>query len=267
MNTDWGKNPVVSLEDDTSSKTNESSEYKPHNNMYFAFVDVLGFQQTFEEHRNDETAEFAQRYQKVFGYFSRLMNDAKFMQRNKITDDCIAAAGQTSDSLYFYTDRIDYLAAFIKIYSHFILYAMCEDVFFRGGIGQGGLFINEPYQFYGDSVIKAFLMESTIAKLPRIAVDKKTRDELKEYLTDDYFKDDDNNGRYYVEPFINVDIDDISEFYNPSFEFEKIDQEQIQTIEVNIKRNHEKFQFLEGTYQKYQYLVKRFEKSNIKIEE
>ncbi len=81
MSTDWGKNPSVLLDDNISLKASDSSEYVPHSNMYFAFVDVLGFQQTFEEHRNDETTEFAQRYQKVFGYFSRLMNNAKFMQR------------------------------------------------------------------------------------------------------------------------------------------------------------------------------------------
>lgn len=261
MSTDWGRNPRVSLDDNISLKTSDSSEYVQHNNMYFAFVDVLGFQQTFEEHRDDETTEFAQRYQKVFGYFSRLMNNAKFMQRSG-RDECVSAAGQTSDSLYFYTERIDFLAAFVKIYSHFILYAMSQDVFFRGGISQGVLFVNKPHQFYGDSVIKAFLMESTIAKLPRVAVDQKTYEELKPMLGERCFNYD--KGRYYIVPFINIKIEDIAEYYDPSFEFEEIGEKQIQEIEGNIKKNHNRFEFIEGTYQKYEYLSNCFKTSEIK---
>ncbi len=261
MSVDWGKNPSVSLDDDISLTTIDSSEYVPHNNMYFAFVDVLGFQQTFDEHRNDKSTKFAERYQKVFGYFSRLMNRAKFMQGNG-RDESICAAGQTSDSLYFYTDRIDFLAAFVKIYSHFILYAMSQDVFFRGGISQGVLFINEPYQFYGDSVIKAFLMESTIAKLPRVAVDQKTYEELKPILGEHCFNNE--KGRYYIVPFINIKIEDIREYYDSNFTFEEIGEKQISDIEDNIERNHSRFEFIEGTYQKYEYLSTCFGNSEFK---
>ena len=263
MSTDWGKNPKVLLEDEVSLKEDNSSEYVPKNKIYFAFVDVLGFQQTFEEHRKDNTNEFAQRYQDVFGYFSRLMNNAKFMQKRG-RDDYVSAAGQTSDSLYFYTDRIDFLAAFVKIYSHFILYAMSRDVFFRGGISQGTLFINKSYQFYGDSVIKAFLMESTIAKLPRVAIDKKTYEELKTFLEGCYFNEE--KGRYYIVPFINTKLADIAEYYDPIFEFKEIGEEQFRKIEDNIKKNHKKFEFVEGTYQKYDYLINRFNSSKLKYE-
>ena len=261
MSVDWGKNPCVSLDDDISLNIADSPEYVPHNSIYFAFVDVLGFQQTFEEHRDDESTEFAKRYQNVFGYFSRLMNHAKFMQGNGRVEN-ICAAGQTSDSLYFYTDRIDFLAAFVKIYSHFILYAMSQDVFFRGGISQGALFVNKTYQFYGDSVIKAFLMESTIAKLPRVAVDKKTYEELKPILGEHCFNND--KGRYYIVPFINIKIEDIREYYDSSFTFEEIGKKQISEIEVNIEKNHSRFEFVEGTYQKYEYLSTCFENAEFK---
>lgn len=261
MSSDWGNNPSVSLDDDITLNDIDSLEYVPHSNMYFAFVDVLGFQQTFDDHRNDKTIEFAERYQKVFGYFSRLMNHAKFMQGSG-RDESIFAAGQTSDSLYFYTDRIDFLAAFVKIYSHFILYAMSQDVFFRGGISQGVLFINKPHQFYGDSVIKAFLMESKIAKLPRVAVDQKTYEELKAILGEHCFSDD--KGRYYIIPFINIKVKDIREYYDSNFVFEEIEEKQIKEIEENIKKNYTRFEFVEGTYQKYEYLINCFSSSDFK---
>ena len=260
MGIDWGKNPSVSLDDNVVKKAEDSSEYVPKKNMFFAFVDVLGFQQTYEEHRNDENSEFAQRYENVFSYFCRLMNSAKFI-KDKHRNEWVAAAGQTSDSLYFYTDRIDFLAAFVKIYSHFILYAMSQNVFFRGGIGHGGLFINKPYQFYGDSVIKAFLMESTIAKLPRVAIDEKTHTELEQYLDKKFFEI--KNGRYYIVPFINVKSKDISEYFDPDFVFEDIGADVIKRIENNIKNNHNKFEFIEGTYQKYDYLNTCFKQSDL----
>lgn len=260
MNIDWGKNPDVTLDDDVIQKKEESSQYVPNKNMFFAFVDVLGFQQTYEEHREDESSDFAKAYERVFGYFCRLMNNAKFI-KDKPRNEWVAAAGQTSDSLYFYTDRIDFLAGFVKIYSHFILYAMSQNVFFRGGIGHGGLFINTPYQFYGDSVIKAFLMESTIAKLPRVAIDEKTRFELDPYLDEKFFKDE--KGRHYIAPCINVKRKDILEYYDSDFVFEDIGADVIKCIEHNINFNHNKFEFVEGTYQKYDYLSTCFKQSDL----
>ena len=89
MNIDWGKNPDVTLDDNVIQKKEESSQYAPYKNMFFAFVDVLGFQQTYEEHREDESSDFAKAYERVFGYFCRLMNNAKFIKdkpRNEWTN-------------------------------------------------------------------------------------------------------------------------------------------------------------------------------------
>ena len=59
------KNPVPGLPEDVSSgkgrQVQESSQkgYPIYNNIYFAFIDVLGFRQTFDEHREDPSKEFA----------------------------------------------------------------------------------------------------------------------------------------------------------------------------------------------------------------
>ena len=253
----WGINPKPSLDEDTQSRSDEISGYKEKKDVFFAFVDVLGFQQMYDEHRNDEGKEFTQRYERVFGYFSKLMNNAKFMQDSKKNGD-VAAAGQTSDSLYFYTDRSDYLIAFIKIYSHFIVYAMSQDVYFRGGIAKGDLFINEPYQFYGDSVIKAYLLEETLAKMPRVAIDQKTYKEISPEMKEDCF--DREKGRYFIRPFLGIQVSDISEHYDPAFQFAEIGEAEFIQIKANIEKNLEKNEFVEGVYLKYHYLKERFDK-------
>ena len=260
----WGKNPKPKLDDDIQSRADEISGYKEKKDVFFAFVDVLGFQQMYDEHRNDEGREFTKRYERVFGYFSKLMNNAKFMQDSKKNGD-IAAAGQTSDSLYFYTDRPDYLLAFIKIYSHFIVYAMSQDVYFRGGIAKGDLFINEPYQFYGDSVIKAYLLEETLAKFPRVAIDQKTYKEISPEMEADCF--DQERGRYYIRPFLDTQISDISEHYDPAFQFEEVGEVEFEQIKVNIERNLDKNEFVEGVYLKYYYLKERIDKVKSKTQE
>ena len=253
----WGINPKPQLDEDTQSRSDEISGYKEKKNVFFAFVDVLGFQQMYDEHKNDEEKEFIKRYELVFGYFSKLMNNAKFMHDSK-KNGAVAAAGQTSDSLYFYTDRSDYLLAFIKIYSHFIVYAMSQDVYFRGGIAKGDLFINEPYQFYGDSVIKAYLLEETLAKMPRVAIDQKTYKEISPEMKVDCF--DLEKGRYFIRPFLGIQVSDISEHYDPAFQFAEIGEVEFARIKANIEKNLEKNEFLEGVYLKYQYLKERLDK-------
>lgn len=73
-------------------------------------------------------------------------------------------------TVYIYIDRSDFLLEFMKIFSYFNLYAMSKNVFFRGGIAKGNLYKKEKYQFYGNSMIYAYFMESVISKYPIKAV-------------------------------------------------------------------------------------------------
>lgn len=165
-------NPIPELDDELDVSITESeSDYTQKDEVYFAFIDVLGFKKTFDDIKISKEKNSADKYRDVFNYYFALMNAAKFMEKGKSTG---CYAGQTSDSLYFYTERPDYLMQFIKIFSHFSLYAMTQNVFFRGGIAKGSLYKKEKYQFYGDSVIGAYLIESNISKNPIITIDEKT---------------------------------------------------------------------------------------------
>lgn len=250
------KNPIPELPgDDTSGKgkkeRNTSSEgYFMYDNIYFAFIDVLGFRQTFDENRKDPTKQFAKGYEDVFSYFSHLLQHTKFMRQGYST---LSKAGQTSDSLYFYTDRPDYLSEFIKIYLHFSLYAMSQNVFFRGGIAKGCLFVNEPYQFYGDCVIKAYLLEEKVARYPRIALDEMTYKALKD-IPDlrKALKHEIKEGRYYLEPFFQVTRNELAAIMD-------LEVSQIQTVDKDMVLKHiregkKRFEFDERNYPKYHFL-------------
>lgn len=248
-------NPIPDLEDEFETpKTESESDYVQMNKVYFAFIDVLGFKKTFDDIKISKDHDTADKYREVFNYYFALMNAAKFMEKGEKTG---CYAGQTSDSLYFYTERPDYLMQFIKIFSHFSLYAMSKNVFFRGGIAKGSLYKKEKYQFYGDSVIGAYLIESNISKKPIITIDEKTHTDMLNFsgytdLVGTY------QNRIYIKPFellnknIVLDIDE-------NFILNEIDSKQ---IEANIRNNKNAFEYDANNFSKYIFLLNQFEKDN-----
>lgn len=255
-------NPVPNFDDEFedlidksgNSKTENESDYVQMSEVYFAFIDVLGFKKTFDDIKISKEKDIADKYRDVFNYYFSLMNASKLMEAGKSTG---CYAGQTSDSLYFYTERPDYLMQFIKIFSHFSLYAMSQNVFFRGGIAKGSLYKKEMYQFYGDSVIGAYLIESNISKNPIIMIDEKTDSDMRkvpgyEDMVDLY------KNRHYIKPFklLNketpLDIDE-------KFILKEIDSKQIET---NIRNNKDAFEYDASNFSKYVFLLEELEKSN-----
>lgn len=255
------KNPKPVLDDDRLELEKESiygeasAEYKKVDNIYFAYIDVLGFKQTFDENRKNTRSPFARKYERAFQYYSFLMNRAKFVTQNNYCN-----AGQTSDSLYFYTDRIDFMIKFIRLYSHFSLYAMTENVFFRGGIAKGNLFISQPHQFYGDSVIKAYLLENSIAKYPHVAIDEQTYKELSKNK-DAVGMIECDNGRNYIKPFIYIDLEELRQLIDAGEDsIHNIDITQWEKIGAKIRYNKRRFEFDDKNYLKYNYLLNQYQK-------
>ena len=243
-------NPIPKIEEHQKSEISEQQlDYVCKEKVYFAFIDVLGFKKSYDDKKITKDNSFIKKYQDVFNYYFELMNHSMFMN----TSDKQCYAGQTSDSLYFYTERIDFLMKFIDIFNHFNLYAMSKNVFFRGGISQGELFKKENYQFFGDSVIGAYLLESNISKFPIITIDENTYNDLKA------IKDLNNmintqNGRYYINPFYslheNTQLDIV-----PEFDLEDVDCESIQR---HILNNKSIFEYDANNYSKYSFLEKEY---------
>lgn len=238
------------LAESDSNRGEESvnGDYSEIENVYFAFIDVLGFSKTFGTgvKDKDRKKELAEGYKDIFNYFFSLIGSSRALTLTANT-----CAGQTSDSLYFYTDRTDMMIEFIKIYSHFSLYAMSKNIFFRGGIAKGCLFKNAPYQFFGDSIIKAYSLESEISKNPIITIDSAACKGLsEEKIFAKMKKDDKTNNRSYIDPFYGWGSE-IDVRLEEGFKCRTIDYHAIEEI---INDNLRGFEYDDKNYQKYLFL-------------
>lgn len=255
------KNRIPTLEEHEEIRQvqyEKVNEYEhPEEEYYFAFIDILGFKKDFIAERRSMCEQRPNRYDDVFKYYFILMEKAKFNQsKGNIY------AGQTSDSLYFYTKRVDYLLQYIKIFQHFNNYAMSKNVFFRGGIAKGILHFKEEYQFYGDSVIRAYLLESVVAVNPTVVLDKKTYDELTELLADrkedarPFLEEEEKEDRYYIKLFnFSSDPDDLKSLFIDGANLKQIDKSK---IEKNIRENKDNFEYDPHNFKKYIFLLNRF---------
>lgn len=256
------KNEMVSIQDPFQQNV-EQDDYNDMGDVYFAFIDVLGFKYAYENTMlltgNEDKYEKEdpnKKFRDVFNYFFELMNATEFIQKDEET-----YAGQTSDSLYFYTKtkRPDYLVQFINIFILFNQYAMSKNVFFRGGIAQGKLTRNRSYQFYGDSVIKAYLLESVIAENPVIYIDTKTREGILSYLKkeEDFSEEASfiatDNKRYYIKPFYEIHEEDIVGNFAGNVNLRECNLTNIQKV---LERNKALFEYHPKTFYKYTFLEK-----------
>lgn len=256
------KNPTPSVDDDNRETISEDigSDYNYKKNVFFAFIDVLGFKKAFDDHRDEisddkvKDIEFANKFREVFVYYFELMNASNFIQQ-KETTGCYA--GQTSDSLYFYSPREDFLLEYIKIFLHFNLFAMSKDVFFRGGISKGNLFIKDPYQFYGESVIYSYLLESVISRYPIIVIDENTYKAIAGYEETKLLIKMGKDGRHYLNIFAPLQ-DGFAMNLNDNTPLVVNDIDKTLILE-NIERNKKKFEYDAKNYEKYSYLLKEYE--------
>lgn len=261
------ENPIPSVEDEKDNLITKENNYEDtaddyvhKEDMYFAFIDVLGFKKTFEDIRimsqiqdtdpkNRIVDEFADKYKRVFNYYFKLVRATHFMNKDS---GIKCYFGQTSDSLYFYTERVDILLEFIKVFGHFNLYAMMENVFFRGGIAKGNLYLKEDYQFYGNSVIYSYLLESFIAKNPIIVIDENTYQDIANMEGAEVLFKPYKDNRHYIDPFFMADCD-IKSLIDERF-WDEIKIIDLDIISCNINENMSMFEFDVKNYSKYVFL-------------
>jgi len=260
-------NPTPTVDDVITKPKHETGEndYYERKSVYFAFLDILGFKQAIDENRNRVAEnDFAKRCRNVFVYYFELIRATGLLRPNA-EDNC--HAGQISDSLYFYTDSEHYLLEFLKVFAHLSLFAMTEDVFFRGGIAKGCLFHRASYQFYGDSVSHAYLLESEISKNPIIVIDDDTYDAIKELPDTQMLISKPLKGRYFLDPFAWLKCDFDMNIDKSLLKL--IDKEKIQKV---ILKNKSKFEYDAKTYEKYFFLsecysefIKTLKDSNMEV--
>lgn len=247
------KDQLLEEEKDIEEESS-TGDYSEIENIYFAFIDVLGFSKTFGSGAKDKGKKkmLADGYKDIFNYFFSLIGASRALTLTANT-----CAGQTSDSLYFYTDRTDMMVEFIKIYAHFSLYAMSKNIFFRGGIAKGCLYKKKPYQFFGDSIIKAYSLESEISKNPIITVDSSAYKDLCEEKIFNKMKETDVvNNRHYIDPFYGWG-EEMDIHFEDGFKCRLVDYDAIEQI---IDENIIRFEYDEKNYQKYLFLKSKMPK-------
>lgn len=252
---------------DSFSQDNGTTNYEAMGTVYFAFIDVLGFKNAYEGLYTTKQGKIIEennptiKYRNVFNHYFEIMNAVRFINEDKET-----YAGQTSDSLYFYTKNIEFLVAFLNVFTLFNQYAMTQNVFFRGGVAQGELFRKEKHQFYGDSVIKAYLLESIVAQNPVIYIDHKTANDIYRFLEKNaicsrqesvVFEDIDKQ-RYYLKPFYKPRAEDYRVYLTEEMDFGPVNFTDIQIV---LKKNKEDFEYHPKTFNKYTFLER--ELSNV----
>lgn len=241
------KNPTVELPQTNILKKNKAlskplQKYEELDSTYFVFIDVLGFKETFNKKKHI--------IREVFEYFNYLVSHMKCIVDG--SGNCYA--GQTSDSLYFYTTNLNYLINFVNVFLHFNMYAMSKNIFFRGGISKGTLFVNEPHQFYGECVIHSFLLEENIAQNPTIAIDKKTKKDLTGKTN--FWLFDNNPHRNFLNIFSPIVTHDAKDFLgDPLANCIDVNMDLIKQIRSNIVKNIDDLELNDKNYKKYCYLL------------
>ncbi len=135
--------------------------------------------------------------------------------------------------------------------------------FFRGGIAKGELFKKAMYQFYGDSVIGAYLLESNISKNPIIVIDDQTHiDMCKIAGYNDII--DQCGERHYIKPFyyLQKEVSQVSLDIDSTVELKSINPDEIRK---NIISNKKAFEYDDKNYGKYTFLLKQFRKVIINV--
>lgn len=188
-----------------------------YGNRFAAFVDILGFKQMIAqiEAHSSGHRELFKRLQSVLNFLSDEsvesngqhdlpvyeLTDGGMIERElgnpRITyvSDCvIISTDDTFDGFKSICNKLTKLSTDLA----------CDGMFLRGAIAYGPLYHDRKFVF-GSAYQRAYEVESTIAKSPRIIIDRSALDFLKEHegqfpLTD-FGSRIDTDGHRYLHPF------------------------------------------------------------------
>ena len=146
------------------------------------FLDILGYSKFIENCKDSQEENLY--LDKIYGLMSNLSEYIK--ERNIAVDqrsDVLKLSRFKSllfsDNILFfapYEDETDKCNLYMNLFyglSAFLVQYEKKDLFFRGGIAEGNLFYDEKLHFvFGSGLVKAYKLESEVAKYPRIVIDK-----------------------------------------------------------------------------------------------
>lgn len=154
-------------------------------NHIVLFLDILGYSNIISNCKDKQMENYY--LDKIHSIMSNL---SRFIEKRHIYID------QQNDSLHLsrfrsllFSDNILFFAPYKNeidkdnlymnlLYglSEFLVRYTKEDIFFRGGITAGNLYYDENLHFvFGSGLVKAYTLESSVAKYPRIVIDNELK--------------------------------------------------------------------------------------------
>lgn len=234
---------------------------------YIAFLDILGFKKIIEKYPFEEIytvfEQIKEAKEGVLIAISRACeeNDTSLMQYNESLKE--TKINIMSDSIVISTPckYKESLSAIIDIcwFIQYMLYELKEPILLRGAVAKGNMYQNGEIMF-GKGMVDAYLMQEKNSIYPRIILEEKLLEDLKDKLLifDEKSKiiiDDD--GYYY--------IDCLYEYFDlPSEVFRKQNEDKIYDyVEKTIQLNSDN----KGIIEKMIWMQKEYKRCRNLIEE
>lgn len=151
-------------------------------NHIVLFLDILGYSNLITSCKGSQAENcYLDKVYKLMTTLSRFIEkrNASIDNRNDNLHLSRFKSLLFSDNILFfapYEDKLDMSNLYINLLyglSEFLVQYPKDDIFLRGGISTGSLFYDEKLHFvFGSGLVKAYFLESNIAKYPRIVIDK-----------------------------------------------------------------------------------------------
>lgn len=144
-------------------------KYRPH---LVAFLDILGFSQICLRSENNDTERA--KLDNIFRSCSEISENFGFMPtKSKIKSMIVSDSVILALPLMNETPTVEELANFFLASGKFQYYLAQEDIWLRGGISIGSLYIDPRKKLVvGPALIHAINLEKKVARYPRIVVDQ-----------------------------------------------------------------------------------------------
>nr|WP_280971281.1 hypothetical protein [Cupriavidus gilardii]WDE72542.1 hypothetical protein [Cupriavidus gilardii] len=157
------------------SESHYFSNGKPvHRLSYCAFLDVLGFSARIADSYRDETHnELLERFHGILARYIATLRETRdeysMLYHKSFTDNVVLAHPRYS------SDMEAEFGAILEAISQYQLQMALNGFFVRGGLAVGRLFIDDN-SAYGEALIEAYRLESTIATNPIVVLCDHTMD-------------------------------------------------------------------------------------------
>ena len=154
-------------------------------NHIVLFLDILGYSNIISNCKDKQMENYY-----LDKIHSIIFNLSRFIEKRHI---CIDQQNNSlhlsrfrsllfSDNILFfapYKNEIDKCNLYMNLLyglSEFLVRYIKEDIFFRGGITAGNLYYDENLHcVFGSGLVKAYTLESSVAKYPRIVIDNELK--------------------------------------------------------------------------------------------